>query len=85
MAQVAQNITRPVLDRFFKCLVGGLVDGWMGVKAVLRIAYSNKKINVGGPWWPSGLERQSITARVRGSNPAADAAFFLSRSLLGQI
>jgi hypothetical protein len=24
--------------------VGGWVDGWVGVKAVLRIAYSNQKI-----------------------------------------
>jgi hypothetical protein len=24
--------------------VGGWVDGWVGVKAVLRIAYSNKKL-----------------------------------------
>jgi hypothetical protein len=25
--------------------VGGWVDGWVGVKAVLRIAYSNQKAN----------------------------------------
>ena len=34
-----------------------------------------KETKMKGPWWPSGPERQSITARmdrgVRGSNPTA--------------
>ena len=35
-------IKRLGLDRFYKNS-GGWVDGWVGVKAVLRIAYRNQK------------------------------------------
>ena len=37
-----KNDTRPVLDLFYK-KYGGRMNGWMGVKAVLRITYRNKQ------------------------------------------
>ena len=44
---------------------------YFGTQTCIIKGKNKQTSNKGGLWWSSGLERRPITARVRGSNPAA--------------